>query len=203
MLLKTPFVLRFVAALVTLSVANLLSAQLSFTTVFSGGDTTQQNATTAALNSLAGYFSNNITLKVSVTIGDLNNADTLGSSSASFSQDGTYFYTTPLYNVRTSTDLSGSATSVTINMNTNAGITWGYSAGAPGTAAYSWQTVIMHEVIHSMGFYDGIADQTGALAEADYTIFDSFAKNNTGNVAFTSYTTDGERATAITGNNLV
>ena len=177
-------------------------AQFSFVPVYVGGDSTQQTATTSALNSLAAYFADNITLRVQVTIGDLGNSTTLGSSSASFSLTSGFYNPTPLYNLKTGTDLAGASVSITISMNTNAGINWGYGTGAPGASNYSWQTVVLHEVVHSMGFYDGIANNTGALANAGYTIFDSFTVRNTGNVAFTSYTTDAQRLAAVTSNDL-
>lgn len=177
-------------------------AQFTFVPVYIGGDGTQQTATTNALNSLATYFTDNITLRVEVTITDLGNSSTLGSSSANFALHSGLYHPTPLYNLKTSTDLTGTTTSITITMNTNAGISWGYGTGAPGASNYSWQTVVLHEVVHSMGFYDGIANSTGALANPGYTIFDSFTVRNTGNVAFTSYTTDPQRLTAITSNDL-
>lgn len=202
MLTKSRSVLRPVLAASVLLLATALHAQFSFTPVYAGGTGAQTAATTAALNSLAGYFNSAITLNVSVTIGDLGNTGTLGSSSASFSQTGGYYQPTPLYNLKTSTDLGGAATSITISMNNNASVTWGYGATAPGVGNYSWQTVVMHEVLHSMGFYDGIFDATGALANPGYTIFDSFTVQNTGNVAFTSLTTNLQRAAAITSNDL-
>lgn len=191
-----------VVVFAVLALAAEVQAQLTFTANYTGGTVQQQTATTAAMNSLAAFFSNSINLKVAVTITDLGNSSTLGSSSANFSQSGTYFYATPLFNAVTSTDLAGATTSVTITMNTNSGINWGYAASAPGAGNYSWQSVVMHEVIHSMGFYDGITDATGGLANAGYTIFDSFTVRNPGNTAFTSFTTNAQRATAITSNQL-
>jgi len=192
------------AAIVFAFVFSFAPAQMTLTPVYTGGNGTQQAATTAALNSLAGYFTNSANFRVSVTIGDLGSTGTLGTSSANFAQSGMYFYATPLFNVVTNTDLGGATTSMTISMNNNASITWGYNAGLPGTGAYSWQSVVMHEVLHSMGFYDGIANNTGGLANAGYTIFDSFTTLGTGGgaVAFTSYTTDAQRLAAITSNNL-
>ena len=178
------------------------SAQFTFVPVYVGGDGAQQTATTNALNSLATYFTDNITLRVQVTISDLGNASTLGSSSANFSIFSGLYNPTPLFNLKSGTDLGGATVSMTISMNTNAGISWGYGTGAPGASNFSWQTVVLHEVVHSMGFYDGIANNTGALANAGYTIFDSFTVRNTGNVQFTSYTTDAQRLTAITSNDL-
>lgn len=182
-------------------------AQLSFTTAFTGGTTQEQTATTDALTRLSSFFTSTINLKVQVTIGNLGTTGTLGSSSADFSlrTADNLFYATPLFNLLTGTNLdgSGSAPSITISMNNNASVNWGYGTGAPGVNFFSWQTVITHEILHSMGFYDGIANNTGALANAGYTIFDSFTIQNTASpVNFTSFTTDGQRQSAILSNDL-
>ncbi len=179
-------------------------AQLVFTTNFTGGDSTQQNSVTTALNSLATNFTSSITLKVDVTISDLGNSSTLGTGGpTAFQLNSGLYYAQPLFNLVTSTDLSGSTASLSIGMNVNAGITWFYGTGNPSAGQFSWQSVVMHEALHAMGFFDGIADGTGALANPGYTIFDSFTINTAdANALFTSYTTDGQRLTAITSNAL-
>ena len=170
-----------------------------------GGTAEQQTSTTDALNRLKSYFTpSTINLRVEVTIGNLGNTGTLGSSSAGFSQrSDNLFYAAPLFNFLQGNDLAGATTSITISMNNNSTVNWGYGTGAPGSGNYSWQTVVTHEILHSMGFYDGVADNTGALANAGYTIFDSLTVRNLAMpVNFTSYTTNADRLAAILSNDL-
>ncbi len=174
---------------------------LSFTPTYTGGDAQTQNATTAALNALAAYFGNSVALPVQVTIGDLGNTGTLGSSSvSSWEQLGGsgVFYPSPLRNVLNST----TPIAITISMNINASVSWEYGATTPTGGKYSWQSVVMHEALHSMGFYDGVADASGALAQAGYTIFDSFTTIGPNGSSFMSLGDNTARQAAITSNNL-
>lgn len=191
-------------------------SQLTFlsnytTTSLAGRDgTALQNSTNAAMTSLAGYFTNNLSLKVQITLRDLGNTQTLGTSSANFFQIGGTgsYYATPLFNALTNTDTGGANTSITITMNTNAGINWGLGTGAPGSTFYSWQSVVMHEVLHSMGFYDGIGavntgSGTAAWENPGPTIFDTFSYvGSSGGTQFSTLSTDQNRYTAVVGNNM-
>lgn len=178
-----------------------LSAAFVFNPSYTGGTLEQQNATTAALNSLASNFGNNVVLPLNITIGDLGNTGTLGSSSISLWQQiggSGPFYPSPLYNILTATP----PVAMTLSMNNNPSITWGYAAAAPGAGNYSWQSVVMHEALHSLGFYDGIDDATGAYAQGGPVIFDTFTTVGMNGTAFTSLADNAARAAAITGNNL-
>lgn len=214
------FVRVSTVCLAVLASAAVGRSQLTFlsnyTTDSLGGrdGTALQNSTNSAMTSLAAYFTNNIKLNVQVTLQDLGNAQTLGTSSANFSQisgSGPY-YATPLYNALTNTDVNGGTTAITITMNTNAGINWGLGTGAPGSTNYSWQSVVMHEVLHSMGFYDGIGAVTTTLPNVPGTaawqnpgptIFDTFSfVGSTGGTQFSALLTDQSRYSAIVSNNM-
>jgi len=104
----------------------------------------------------------------------------------------------PLYNLLTATTPVG----MTMTMNINAGINWDLGAATPGAGVYSWQSVVMHEALHSLGFYDGIADATGAYANGGPAIFDTFTTVGPNGSAFTALADDAARAAALTGGNL-
>lgn len=186
---------------VVLSVGPSQLFAVTFTPTYTGtGTAEQKNATTAALNSLASYFTDAINLPATINIVDSGGGGTLGSSSVSTwtAYTGGLFYPSPLYNVLTST----AAPAITMDMNINPSTVWEYGAVTPTGGSFSWQSVVMHEIIHSMGFYDGIANNTGALAQAGYTVFDSFTTLGQNGILFTSLADDAARLGAIQSNNL-
>ena len=189
-----------VASLVAISIASTKLLGLSFTPTYTGGTTEQQNATTSALNSLAAYFGGTAALPVSIEIKDLNSSSTLGTSSiGTWTARSGVYYPSPLYNVL---DSVNPIPAITISMNINTGISWEFGATTPTGGKYSWQSVVMHEALHSMGFYDGIANSTGALAQAGYTVFDTLTTIGINGPAFSTLTSDADRKTQITSQNL-
>ncbi len=198
----------FLAALFV--VLGLTSANaLTFTPVFTFDPATppavqqqQQQATTEALNNLAKYFQpSNITVRADFKFRDLGASGTLGQAGpAGFDVRNGIYFAQALFNFLAKNDVNGGAISLSVVMNTNASVTWFYGASTPPTTQYSWQSVIMHEVGHSMGFFDTVA-QNGSYSNAGPSIFETITTLGMGGPALSSLDPAG-RAQAIISNNL-
>jgi hypothetical protein len=162
----------------------------------------QQQATTDALTNFAKYFQpSNITVRVEIKFRDLGNSGTLGQGGpAAFQVRNNIYFAQALYNFLAKNDVNGGAISLSVDMNTNASVTWFYGASTPPAGQYSWQDVIMHEVGHSMGFFDTIA-KDGSYANAGPSIFETLATLGVGGSALSSLDQPG-RAQAVISNNV-
>lgn len=138
-----------------------------------------QQASTAALNTFATFFGpSDITLRVNITFKDLGNQGTLGQAGpASFQPINGVYYAQALYNFITKSDTGGAATTMNVEMNTNASVNWNFSNTTPARGQYSFQDVIMHEVGHSMGFFDTV-EKNGAFNNAGPGIFETLSLFN-------------------------
>jgi hypothetical protein len=191
-------------------VLSITSAKaLTFTPVFTFDPATppavqqqQQQATTEALNNLARYFQpSNITVRADFKFRDLGNTGTLGQAGpAGFDVRNGIYFAQALFNFLAKNDVNGGAISLSVEMNTNASVTWFYGASTPPTNQYSWQSVIMHEVGHSMGFFDTVA-QNGSYSNAGPSIFETITTLGVGGPALSSLDQAG-RAQAVISNNL-
>lgn len=194
----------------TLALSFVLEARaLTFSPVYtvdSASSTTVQQqqiqATNAALANLATYFQpSNITLRVEFTFRDLGSTGTLGQAGpAGFQVINGLYYAQALFNFVSQTDLTGQVTSLSVEMNTNSSVVWNYSNTTPAAGQYSWQDVIMHEVGHSMGFFDTI-DQNGAYNNPGPSIFETMATLGIGGSPLSSLD-QAARAAAIISNNV-
>ncbi|MDQ3201293.1 MAG: hypothetical protein M3Q94_03880 [Pseudomonadota bacterium] len=198
------------AAAVALLFAGIASTQaISFTPVFTFDPNTtptvrqqQQQATTDALNNLAKYFQpSNITLRVDFKFHDLGNTGTLGQAGpAGFDVRNGVYFAQALFNLLAKNDVNGGAVSLNVEMNTNASVTWFYGASTPPQGQYNWQSVIMHEVGHSMGFFDTVA-QNGSYSNAGPGIFETISTLGVGGSVLSSLDQAG-RAQAVISNNV-
>lgn len=198
----------FLAALFV--VLGITSANaLTFTPVFTFDPATppavqqqQQQATTEALNNLAKYFQpSNIAVRADFKFRDLGSTGTLGQAGpAGFDVRNGIYFAQALFNFLAKNDVNGGAISLSVEMNTNASVTWFYGASTPPTNQYSWQSVIMHEVGHSMGFFDTVA-QNGSYSNAGPSIFETITTLGVGGPALSSLDQAG-RAQAVISNNL-
>lgn len=182
---------------------------LTFTPVFTFDPATppavqqqQQQATTDALNNLAKYFQpSNITVRADFKFRDLGSSGTLGQAGPSgFQVRNNIYFAQALFNFLTKNDVNGGAISLSVEMNTNASVTWFYGASTPPSNQYSWQSVIMHEVGHSMGFFDTVA-QNGSYSNAGPSIFETISTLGVGGPVLSSLDQAG-RAQAIISNNV-
>ncbi len=60
-----------------------------------------------------------------------------------------------------------------------------YGASTPPQGQYNWQSVIMHEVGHSMGFFDTVA-QNGSYSNAGPGIFETLSTLGVGGLVLSS-----------------
>src|SRR4051812_4881656 len=198
------------AAIAAIQLVGLATASaLTFTPVFTFDPATpanvqqqQQQATTEAITTLARYFQpSNITLRVDFKFKDLGNTGTLGQGGpAGFDIRNGIYFPQALFNFLNKNDVAGGAISLSVEMNTNASITWFYNAATPPAGQYSWQNVIMHEVGHSMGFFDTVA-QNGSYANAGPSIFETLATLGVGGTPLSSLD-QAARAQAVISNNV-
>lgn len=160
----------------------------------------QIDASNAALVNLATYFQpSNITLRVKITFKDLTNDGTLGQAGPEgFQQINGVAYAQGLYNFLTRTDLAGATLTLSVEMNTNATVKWNYTNSTPAAGEYSWQDVIMHEVGHSMGFFDTL-NKDGSFTQGAPSIFETLSFYN--GAALSTYD-QATRAQAIISNNV-
>lgn len=158
----------------------------------------QQQATIAALNRFATYFSpSNINVRVEATFKDLGKTGTLGQGGpGSFQPLNNIFFAQALYNWMTKSDLSGSAVSLSVQINTNSSITWFYGT-TPVAGQYSWQDVVMHEVGHAMGLIDTV-NKDGSFVNAGPSVFETLAIYNSTPISSLDQPT---RAQAVVSNN--
>lgn len=185
------------------------SRALTFSPVFTVDPNTppsvqdqQRQATIQALNNLATYFQpSNITLRVEFTFKNLGNTGTLGQAGPSgFQQINGIYYAQALYNFITKTDVSGTTTTLSVEMNTNSSVKWNYTNTTPPAGEYSWQDVIMHEVGHSMGFFDTL-EKNGAYNNPGPSIFETLSTLGVGGPALSTLDMSA-RANAIVSNNV-
>ena len=198
------------AAIATIQLAAVATASaLTFTPVFTFDPATppavqqqQQQATTQALTNLAKFFQpSNITVRVEFQFKDLGNTGTLGQAGpAGFDVRNNVYYAQALFNFLAKNDVAGGAISLTVEMNTNPSTAWFYDASTPPAGQYSWQSVIMHEVGHSMGFFDTIATN-GSYSNAGPSIFETLATLGVGGPALSSLD-QAARAQAVISNNI-
>src|SRR3954466_5356167 len=199
-----------VAAIVGIQLIALATASaLTFTPVFTFDPATtpvvqqqQQQATTQALTNLARFFQpSNITVRVQFQFKDLGNTGTLGQAGpAGFDVRNNVYYAQALFNFLTKNDVAGGAGSLTVEINTNPSTNWFYDASTPPAGQYSWQSVIMHEVGHSMGFFDTIATN-GSYSNAGPSIFETLATVGVGGTPLSSLD-QAARAQAVISNNV-
>lgn len=182
---------------------------LTFTPVFTVDPATpaavqqqQQQATTEAVNNFAKYFQpSGINLRVDFTFRDLGDTGTLGQGGpAGFDIRNNVYFAQALFNFLARNDVNGGAISLSVEMNTNPSVTWFYGASTPPVGQYSWQSVIMHEVGHSMGFFDTVA-KDGSYANAGPSIFETLATLGVGGQAI-SMLDQAARAQAVISNNI-
>jgi hypothetical protein len=162
----------------------------------------QQQATNEALTNFAKYFQpSGITVRVDFSFKDLGNSGTLGQGGpAGFDVRNNVYFAQALFNFLAKNDLNGGAISLSVEMNTNASVAWFYGASTPPSGQYSWQSVIMHEVGHSMGFFDTIA-KDGGYANAGPSIFETLATLGVGGPALSTLD-QAARAQAVISNNV-
>lgn len=193
-----------------LQLAAVASTQaLTFTPVFTFDPNTtptvqqqQQQATNEALTNLAKYFQpSNITLRVDFKFQDLGNTGTLGQAGpAGFDVRNGVYYAQALFNWLAKNDVNGGAIALNVEMNTNASVNWFYGASQPPAGQYSWQSVIMHEVGHSMGFFDTITPD-GSYSNAGPGIFETLSTLGVGGPVLSSLD-QAARAQAVISNNV-
>ena len=201
---------RFSLVLLSLLVAFAATSRaLTFTPVYTVDPATptsvqqqQIQATNSALATLATFFQpSNINLRVEFSFRDLGSTGTLGSAGpAGFQAINGLFYAQALFNLISQTDLTGTVTSLSVSMNTNASVNWSYSNTTPAASQYSWQAVIMHEVGHSMGFFDTL-NRNGSYYNAGPSIFETMSTLGIGGSPLSSLD-QAARAAAIISNNV-
>ncbi|MFL6584259.1 MAG: hypothetical protein ACJ8KU_07050 [Chthoniobacterales bacterium] len=200
--------LRHAFFVLALQFAALGSASaITFTPVFDQAATDpvsqqQQQATSDALNKFRTYFQpSNITVRVEFNFHDLGNTGTLGQGGpAGFQVQNGVYYAQALYNFIAKSDLAGGAVALNVEMNTNSSTSWFYGASTPPAGQYSWQSVVMHEVGHAMGFIDTV-NQDGSYVNAGPSIFETLATLGIGGSAVSSLDQPA-RAQAVISNNI-
>lgn len=171
-------------AFLTLLVPQIGSA-LTFTPVITVDPNTpadvqqqQQQATAAALNRFASYFSpSNISVRAEITFKDLGNTGTLGQGGpGSFQPLNSVYFAQALYDWIAKNDVNGGGVSLSVQINTNSSIKWFYGT-APVAGQYSWQDVVMHELGHAMGFIDTV-NKDGSFSNAGPSVFETLSIYN-------------------------
>ena len=158
----------------------------------------------AALNTAATRLSSYIVVGAPVTItttlvGQNNpGSNFLASSFTNFAGSGAGYYGTVVQTkILTGTDANGAAADSQLTW--NFAYPWALGDSVPGNQ-YDFQSVAMHEIVHSLGFLSGIGSPSSI--DTTWSIYDSFLSTSTGTAVINgNYTWNSAYTANLTGAN--
>jgi hypothetical protein len=182
-----------------------LAAMLRFQFVYGSGSQYWSSAARAALESAANELASSIVVNSPVTITyDVTGANspfssTLASAGSDFVNNDSGFLQTVVQNkILSGADANGSAADGTIDW--NFGPSWAF--GSPSNNAYDFESIAMHELLHTFGFLSNI-DKAGSNTGQVWTVFDGYVVNSAGTRVINSgsYTWNAAYNANLTGGN--
>lgn len=174
------------ALVVAVPVAAAPVANAMITYVFNYGSGAQYwssdatNALEVAANRIASYIvvAQPVTLTFDVTAAYAPSSNTLASAGSDLIASQAGFYSTVVQNkLLTGVDSNGSAADGTLDVNFGTPYAFGDSVGV---TQYDFESTMMHEMMHAYGFLSYL-DEAGWNTYTQWTTFDSFIVNSTGN----------------------
>lgn len=168
-----------------------LPATLRFQFIYGSGSLFWSSAARSALESAARTLASAIvvdspvTITYAVTGAKSPLSSTLASAGSDFVNDGSGFLQTVVQSkILSGNDANGSAADGTIDW--NFGPSWAFGSAA-STSQYDFQSIAMHELLHTFGFLSNI-DRAGSNNGQVWTVFDSFVVNSAGTRVINSNT---------------